>query len=131
MFRSSSTAATTSRPSTAGPAACPPRRLDGPAEIARLLHAAWDLLGLRAGVIVANPIPAEAEIPAAEIADVIDEALAALDEQGVTGQEVTPFLLARIVERTGGRSLEANLALVRNNATTAAQLAVADAEQRR
>ena len=101
-----------------------PRRLDGPAEIARFLHATWGHdLGLRTGVSIANPIPAEHEIPAAEISQVIEEALAELDRQGVVGQDVTPFLLANVVERTGGRSLDANLALVRNNAAFAAQVA--------
>jgi pseudouridine-5'-phosphate glycosidase len=55
---------------------------------------------------------------------VIEAALAELDAQGIAGQDVTPFLLANVVERTGGRSLEANLALVRNNAATAARIAV-------
>ncbi|HQZ35872.1 MAG TPA: pseudouridine-5'-phosphate glycosidase, partial [Ilumatobacteraceae bacterium] len=64
------------------------------------------------------------EIPAAEISTFIEEALTELDAQGVTGQDVTPFLLKRIVERTDGRSLVANLALVRNNAATAAAIAV-------
>lgn len=101
-----------------------PRRLDGPTAIARFLHAAWNELGLGAGVSVANPIPAEHEIPAADIAEAIEAALADLDAQGVSGQDVTPFLLAAVVERTGGRSLQANLALVRNNASTAARIAV-------
>jgi pseudouridine-5'-phosphate glycosidase len=102
-----------------------PRRLDGAREIAAMLSATWRSLELPTGVSVANPIPADAEIPADEISAVIDVALAELDEQGVTGQEVTPFLLRRVVEQTGGRSLEANLALVRNNAALGAQIAVA------
>jgi pseudouridine-5'-phosphate glycosidase len=101
-----------------------PRRLDGVAAIARMLHATWHDLGLRVGVSIANPIPAEAEIPATEIDGAIAEALAELEARRVAGQDVTPFLLARVVERTGGRSLEANLALVRHNAATAAQIAV-------
>ena len=101
-----------------------PRRLDGPAAIARHLHATWNQLGLDTGVSVANPIPAEHEIPAEQIAAAIEAALADLDANGVTGQDVTPFLLAAVVERTGGRSLQANLALVRNNAATAARIAV-------
>lgn len=101
-----------------------PRRLDGPVAIARHLHATWHMLGLDCGVSIANPIPVEHEIPAAEISGAIDEALAELDRHGVTGQEVTPFLLARVVERTGGRSLDANLALVRHNAEVAAHIAV-------
>ena len=106
-----------------------PRRLDGPEEIARFLRAAWGPdLQLSCGVSVANPIPVEHEIPAAEIQEAIDAALAELDRQGIAGQDVTPFLLANVVERTGGRSLEANLALVRNNAAVAARIAVAFAD---
>jgi pseudouridylate synthase len=100
-----------------------PRRVDGPDEIAAVLHATWQL-GLTTGVSIANPIPEEAEIPADEISGVIEIALAELDAQGITGQQVTPFLLGRVVEATGGRSLAANLALVRNNAAVAAQIAV-------
>ncbi|MCU1502738.1 MAG: putative pseudouridine 5-phosphate glycosidase [Ilumatobacteraceae bacterium] len=108
-----------------------PRRLDGPEAIARLLHATWTELDLQVGVSIATPIPRDAEIPAGEVAEVIDEALAELDRRGITGQEVTPFLLSRVVERTGGRSLTANLALVRNNAAVAARIAVEYAEQAR
>jgi len=108
-----------------------PRRLDGADEIAAFLHATWDQLRLTTGVSIANPIPVTDEIPADEIGSVIDAALALLDERGVAGQDVTPFLLAEVVERTGGRSLEANLALVRNNAALAARIAVAYAALRR
>jgi pseudouridylate synthase len=101
-----------------------PRRVDGPAALARLLHAAWNDLGLSTGISIANPIPTADEIPAHEIAAFIEVALAQLDAEGVTGQDVTPFLLKHVVEGTGGRSLVANLALVRNNAATAAQIAV-------
>ncbi len=101
-----------------------PRRLDGPAEIARHLHATWQQLGLTTGVSIANPIPEADEIPATEIATHIEAALADLEAQGIDGQDVTPFLLKTVVERTGGRSLVANLALVRNNAATAAAIAV-------
>jgi pseudouridine-5'-phosphate glycosidase len=100
-----------------------PRRVDGPAAIAAVLHATWQL-GLTTGLSIANPIPEDAQIPAAEIAGVIELALTDLADQGITGQQVTPFLLGRVVEVTGGRSLAANLALVRNNATLAAQIAV-------
>ena len=101
-----------------------PRRLDGPDQIAAFMAAAWRTLGLTAGISIANPIPADDEIPADEIQDVIDEALTELDARGISGQAVTPFLLGRIVEQTGGRSLTANLALVRHNAAVAAQIAV-------
>ena len=104
-----------------------PRRLDGPAEIAAFMHAAWSTLGLGVGISIANPIPAADEIPAAEIDDVIAEALAELDARGIVGQDVTPFLLGRVVESTGGRSLVANVALVKHNAAVAAQIAVAHA----
>lgn len=93
-----------------------------PAEAARVLHAKWTL-GLTGGVLLANPIPAEAEIPAAEITPHIEQALADMAALGLTGKETTPYLLGRIVEITGGRSLEANIALVRHNAAAAAQVA--------
>jgi pseudouridine-5'-phosphate glycosidase len=101
-----------------------PRRLDGAVEIARHLYATWNQLGLTCGVSIANPIPADDEIPADEIGAHIEAALADLRANGVDGQDVSPFLLKTVVERTGGRSLVANLALVRNNASTAAQIAV-------
>jgi pseudouridylate synthase len=102
-----------------------PRRLDGPGEIAAFLHAAWHTLGLTTGVSIANPIPAADEIPAAELDAVIERALAEADAAGVAGRDVTPYLLARIVDETGGRSLATNVALVRNNAAVAARIAVA------
>ncbi len=102
-----------------------PRRLDDVAEVAALLHATWDDLGLTTGVSIANPIPDADELPADEVGAVIDAALLDADRAGITGQAVTPFLLAEVVRRTGGRSLQANLALVRHNARTAARLAVA------
>ena len=101
-----------------------PRRVDGPAALAAVLHANWDVLGLTNGISIANPIPAADEIPAEEISSYIEAALADLDAQGITGQDVTPFLLKRVVEGTAGRSLVANLALVRNNAAMAAAIAV-------
>jgi pseudouridine-5'-phosphate glycosidase len=108
-----------------------PRRVDGAAALAALLHATWDVLGLRTGVSIANPIPSEHEIPRAEIDAVIADALDELAVAGVSGQEVTPFLLGRIVERTAGRSLRANIALVRHNAALAADIAIAYAALRR
>lgn len=102
-----------------------PRRLNGALQIASFMDAAWNTLRLSTGVSIANPIPVDDEIPADQIQDVIDEALAELDARGIGGQDVTPFLLGRIVEKTDGRSLTANLALVRNNAMLAAQIAVA------
>ena len=75
--------------------------------------------------MVANPVPEADEIPAAEIGAVIDEALGDLDRLGIGGKEVTPYLLGRIVELTGGASLTTNIALVRHNARLGSALAVA------
>lgn len=104
-----------------------PRRVGSAAEVAVLMRAAWDDLGLSCGVSVANPVPPADEIPAAEIANVIEAALAEAASQDITGQAVTPFLLKRVVESTGGRSLRTNIALVRHNARVAARIAVAHA----
>jgi len=101
-----------------------PLRLDTVADIARALRVKWEL-GLTGGVLVANPIPADAEIPASEIDPIIRAALGDMEAQRITGKDATPFLLGRIVELTGGRSLVANIALVRNNARVAAEIAVA------
>jgi pseudouridine-5'-phosphate glycosidase len=101
-----------------------PLRLDTPATIAGMLDAKWRL-GLKGGVLLANPIPAEAEIPAAEIEAVIRAVLARAVRDGVAGKAVTPFLLAAIAEATGGRSLGANIALVKANAVMAARIAKA------
>ncbi|WP_417598307.1 pseudouridine-5'-phosphate glycosidase [Pararhodobacter oceanensis] len=101
-----------------------PLRMDNAAQIAAS-HKMRVQLGLRGGQLVTNPIPADAEIPRAEIVPVIEEALAAAAAQNISAKEVTPFLLARIFEQTEGRSLDANIALVRNNARLAAQIAAA------
>ena len=93
-----------------------------PTEAARVLRAKWSL-GLSGGVLLANPVPLEAEIPAAEITPHIEQALRDMDALGLTGKDTTPYLLGRIVELTGGRSLETNIALVRHNAAAAAQVA--------
>ena len=99
-----------------------PLRLDDPAAIARA-HRMRARLGLPGGQLVANPIPAEAEIAAAEMAPHIAAALAAAEAEGIAGKAVTPFLLARIGEATGGAALAANIALVRSNARFAARIA--------
>jgi pseudouridine-5'-phosphate glycosidase len=99
-----------------------PMRVDSPADIAGIMRAKWDL-GLAGGIVVANPIPAEDEIPADEIGLIIDQALADLDRLGIHGQDATPYLLGRIVELTDGASLVANIALVRSNARLGAAIA--------
>ncbi|MFN4141570.1 pseudouridine-5'-phosphate glycosidase [Aestuariivirga sp.] len=98
-----------------------------PKEVARVMHAKWEM-GLDGGIVVANPIPTEAEIPAEEIAPVIAAAVSKADAQGIAGKALTPFLLAEIAGVTAGRSLAANIALVKHNARMAAALAVAYAE---
>ena len=99
-----------------------PLRLDSPAEIAAA-HRARAALGLKGGQLIVNPIPAEAEIPRAEILPVVEAALAEAAAQRISAKEVTPFLLSRIFEATEGRSLQANIALVLNNARLAAAIA--------
>ncbi|WP_119673279.1 pseudouridine-5'-phosphate glycosidase [Deinococcus sp. RM] len=98
-----------------------------PEEAARVLKAKWDL-GVSGGVMLANPIPEDAEIPAEQITPQIEQALRDMDALGLTGKDTTPYLLGRMVEITGGRSLQANIALVRHNAMVAAQVAVAYAQ---
>ncbi|MEM6850529.1 MAG: pseudouridine-5'-phosphate glycosidase [Pseudomonadota bacterium] len=101
-----------------------PLRLDTPEEIARA-HQLRAALHIAGGQLVANPIPVEAEIPAAEILPIIDAALKDAATAGVEGKAVTPYLLERVYERTSGRSLTANVALVKANARLAAEIAVA------
>lgn len=96
-------------------------RCDTPEEVAGLLAAQWQLGS--AGVLVANPIPAEHEIQAEEIAPVITDAVHEAQRRQVVGKAVTPFLLARLAEVTSGRSLASNIALVKNNARVAARIA--------
>ncbi|GAB2867352.1 pseudouridine-5'-phosphate glycosidase [Nocardioides pacificus] len=99
-----------------------PLRVDSPAEIAAVMAAKWHL-GLSGGVVVANPIPVADEIPADEIGEIITQALGDMDALGIRGKDATPYLLGRIVEITGGASLTANIALVRNNARLGALVA--------
>ena len=99
-------------------------RLDHAADIARVLKAQWDA-GLHGGAVIANPIPEAFAMPRAAIDTAIEQALREADAQGVRGKASTPFLLARVSELTGGDSLASNIQLVLNNATLAAQIAVA------
>lgn len=99
-----------------------PLRMDDPAQIAAA-HRMRARLGLPGGQLVANPIPADHEIPAAVITPVIETALAEAAAQGISAKSVTPFLLDRMFTLTEGRSLAANIALVLNNARLAAAIA--------
>ena len=101
-----------------------PLRLDTPDEIAALV-ASKSLLGLGGGVLVAHPVPEADEIPAREMSHLIDRAVAEAGAKGVSGKGVTPFILSRMLELTDGRSLATNVALIRNNAGLAAEIAVA------
>lgn len=96
-------------------------RCDTPEEVAGLLSAQWQLGS--AGVLVANPIPAEHEIQWSQIAPVIADAVQDAQRRQIIGKAVTPFLLARLAEVTSGRSLASNIALVKNNARVAARIA--------
>ena len=100
-----------------------PLRMDSAAEIAAA-HRMRGLLGLPGGQLVANPVPVADEIPLAEIMPAVEEALAEAAAQGIAAKAVTPFLLDRIFALTAGRSLDANIALVLNNARLAAAIAI-------
>ncbi len=101
-----------------------PLRMDSAADIAKA-QKTRTAMGLQGGQLVTNPIPQEAEIPAEVLAPLIAQALSEAEAQGISSKAVTPFLLGRIFELTEGRSLTANIALVRNNARLAAQIAIA------
>jgi pseudouridine-5'-phosphate glycosidase len=104
-------------------------RLDSPEEIAEamILHAS---LGSGTGILIANPIPQEDALDPAFIDRTIAEAVAEAEAQGIARKEVTPFLLDRINQLSEGRSLKANIALVKNNAALAAKIAVAHSRLR-
>ncbi|MGI6781427.1 MAG: pseudouridine-5'-phosphate glycosidase [Acholeplasmataceae bacterium] len=96
-------------------------RLDTPREIAELLDAKWRIID--GGVVVANPIPEKDSLDEKLINKIIEDALVEAKRNGISGKETTPFLLAKVKDLTEGRSLEANLALVYNNAKLAAKIA--------
>ncbi|MGI6238473.1 MAG: pseudouridine-5'-phosphate glycosidase [Christensenellales bacterium] len=97
-------------------------RLDTPEEVARAFAAKREM-GLSGGMLIVNPIPEDYSMDAGRIDRAIAEALREADTRGVKGKEVTPFLLARVKDITGGDSLEANIQLVLNNARVAARIA--------
>jgi pseudouridylate synthase len=103
-----------------------PLSVDSPEQAAAVLRAKWELCDVQpSGVLLANPVPAADEIPAGEIGPHIEAALRDMDKLGITGKDTTPYLLGRIAQITGGRSLIANIALVKNNAVVAARVACA------
>ena len=98
-------------------------KLDSAEQIAEMIKVKWDL-GLNGGVVVANPIPTQYAMDEELISAAIEKALKESVEQGIKGKETTPFLLAKVVELTGGDSLEANINLVFNNAKLASEIAM-------
>ncbi len=101
-----------------------PQRFDDPADAAEIFRRSIDL-GYKSGILVGNPVPKEFEMDKNAIEAKIDEALKDADKQGIKGQAVTPYLLQRLYEITGGESLKTNIELVKNNAALCTKIAVA------
>lgn len=99
-------------------------RIDSAKDAAVAMKVKRDLR-MAGGMLIANPIPVEHALDPADIEEVIDDAIREMNIEGITGKNTTPYLLAKIAERTGGRSLDANIELVLNNARVAAEIAVA------
>lgn len=99
-------------------------RVDTPQEVARIARLHWEM-GLESAILVVQPPPPESALPAEQIESVIHQALQEAEENGISGAQVTPFLLDRVNRLSGGASMQANLALLRNNARLAAQIATA------
>ena len=101
-----------------------PQRFDDPADAAEIFRRSIDL-GYKSGILVGNPVPKEFEMDKNAIESKIDEALEDAKKQGIKGQAVTPYLLQRLYEITGGESLKTNIELVKNNAALCTKIAVA------
>lgn len=99
-----------------------PLRMDDPVDIAALLRTKWQM-GLHGSVLIANPVPVSMEVPLPKMEVFIREALSDAAKAGIDGKRLTPFLLKTIADKTGGESLAANIALVKNNAVLGAQIA--------
>lgn len=97
-------------------------RVDSPEEAVHFAQVHWSL-GLKSAVLIVVPPPIDVALPSEEVKDAIVRALKAAQEAGIQGQEVTPFLLSKVVDFTGGASLRANLGLLLNNAFVASQIA--------
>jgi pseudouridine-5'-phosphate glycosidase len=102
-------------------------RIDDPLAAATAMKSKWDLQ-LHGGMIITNPIPEEHALDPNYIQTVIDDANAEMKQKGISGKDATPFLLGRIAEQTDGKSLDANIQLVINNAALAAKIACAYSE---
>lgn len=99
-------------------------RLDSAADIAHLLRTKWDL-GLSGGALIANPVPEEHQLDAQTMHRAIEAALERAEREGIKGKAITPYLLSAIERLTEGRSLQANIELVLNNARLAGEIAAA------
>jgi pseudouridylate synthase len=104
-------------------------RADSPEEVADIAANHW-AMGLQSALLVVIPPPAETAVPRAELEEVIEKAVAEAEEKGISGAKVTPFLLSRVKELSGGTSLRSNLALLRNNSRVAAEIACALSENK-
>jgi len=99
-------------------------QLETPSEIAEVLNTKWSM-GLDGGMVVANPIPAKFALEQSIMAQLVEQAIREASELGITGKQLTPHLLQRLEELTGGDSLEANIQLMLNNARLGAAIATA------
>ena len=100
------------------------QRSDCPEDVASLLRTKWEL-GLQGGVVIANPPPEDTALPEREAETAIQQALCDAEAQNIRGKDITPFLLSRIRTLTQGKSLRANLDLIKSNAALAAKIAKA------
>lgn len=100
-----------------------PLRLDSLKDIAIMAKTKWDL-GIEGAILIANPLPPEYDFPHHEIEKYIQKVISLAEENGVTGKKVTPFILKNMAEITAGKSLEANIALVKNNAMVGSRIAL-------
>ena len=100
-----------------------PQRFEDPADAAEIFRRSI-LLGYKSGILVGNPVPKEAELDKVAIENKIEEALRDAEKLNIKGQAVTPYLLQRLYEITGGESLKTNIELVKNNAALCTKIAV-------
>ena len=97
-------------------------RADSAEQVTQIFHT-QQALGISSALLVTVPVPEEFEVPAEQLQDVLDEAIAHAEQNNITGRELTPFLLAQMAQRSGGATLRANSALLENNARVAAEIA--------
>jgi pseudouridine-5'-phosphate glycosidase len=90
------------------------RRVDTPEDLAKIMHAHWSM-GLGGGLVIAQPVPEHLAMDTSEVSDAIEKSLSEASVRGIRGKEITPYLLGRVMELTGGSSLDSNIALVENN----------------